>query len=1198
MLLKSLELNGYKTFAAKTEFEFAPTITAIVGPNGSGKSNVADSLRWVLGEQSYSLLRGRKTEDMIFSGSEGRPRAGMASATVLFDNQDGWLPIDFSEVAITRRAFRDGQNEYLVNGQKTRLRDVSELLASSGLAERTYTIIGQGLVDRALALKAEDRRRLFEEAAGIRLYRGRREEALRRLEHTHRNLERVQDILREIRPRLRSLERQARRAQEHDQIKADLDVLLREWYGYHWHRAQRTLLADRDLSRRQETALEETRKTQSKSSNELNELRGTIQSQRDQLNSWHRDLSAVHLERETTSRELAVFEERVSSLHNEEGSVSAEIGRQEEILALRDSRMTAAKNALDGSEQELKEARSNVASSQDALNNVQKERQQIEKNLQTLDRTIERNRHDQARFAAQAAELEASQAGLDTSLTKLRAELDQAQSQVAAQESRASVAQTEQESHQTSRREIQNQVEQQKTEFETLKRQQATLRQSRSDAQSKAARLQTQLGLLEEAENAYEGYAESVGYLMDGGSGGSIQGIVGTLGRQLEVPRQFAQAVSAALGDWLDGVLIQPEGNLAELLAFAADGPGRAALLHQTPLANPIPVSVSPVEGLLGRASDLIGKPDTLERLIELLLGSTWIVQDRKTALQLLKSALPEHVRLATLDGEIFYPQGQVLAGKTGRGQTLSRSQEKREISVTLTHEQETLEQLNQELIALDADVVDQSGRIQVLERDLTQANTSLEQAETVLRQVQAELEEGRRAASWRVQQIKGLETENQRIRDALSANAGHAAEKASAAEQLGNQRDHVREELAGLSLNELQAELTHWQTQAGLLAQKAVETRSRSQEYAQDLEQTRQQIALQSRRLSENQTLRPDLSSKIDSRRRSLEDIGSRMQQLRTNIDPAELEMSALETRLVDLQNQEAQARQKLTIAERHYSQAQIAVVRTQESMESLRERIQDDFGLVAFEYEDEVAGPTPLPLGEMVEKLAVVDSVNPDVGKTIKRLRTQLRRIGAVNPEARQEHEELETRFEDLNSQLADLEQAEVGIRQVIDELDQLMKEAFLGTFEVIAREFSGLFTRLFGGGKAQLILTDEDDITKTGVEIEARLPGRRTQGLSLLSGGERSLTASALIFALLKTSPTPFCVMDEVDAMLDEANIHRFRDVLRELSQTTQFILITHNRNTVQAADTIYGITMRNDLSSQALGLKLSDVDHLIK
>src|SRR5512137_1504614 len=261
--LKSLELHGYKTFAAKSDFIFAEKVTAVVGPNGSGKSNIADALRWVLGEQSYGLLRGKKTEDMIFSGSENRPRAGMAAATIVFDNSDGWLPIDFTEVGITRRAYRDGENEYLLNGQRVRLRDVSELLARSGLAERTYTIIGQGLVDAALALKAEERRRLFEEAAGIGLYRSRREEALKRLDTTKRNLERVEDILAELQPRLRSLERQARRAQEYEQVKADLRLLLREWYGFHWHSAQTELGEAREMVRLQETNLERVRRQQS-----------------------------------------------------------------------------------------------------------------------------------------------------------------------------------------------------------------------------------------------------------------------------------------------------------------------------------------------------------------------------------------------------------------------------------------------------------------------------------------------------------------------------------------------------------------------------------------------------------------------------------------------------------------------------------------------------------------------------------------------------------------------------------------------------------------------------------------------------------------------------------------------------------------------------------------------------------------------
>jgi len=295
--LKSLDLQGYKTFAAKTNFEFAEGVTAIVGPNGSGKSNIADALRWVLGEQSYSLMRAKKTEDMIFSGSEQRARAGMASATITFDNTDNWLPVDFSEVALERRAYRDSGNEYRLNSQRVRLMDVNELLAQSGLSERTYTILGQGLVDASLALKADDRRRLFEEAAGIGLYRGRRDDALRRLEKTERNLERVLDVMTELNPLIRRLGRQAKKAREYIQVQTDLQVLLRDWYGYHWKRAQKELVEAREAFRQQDAKLRKTYSTHEEQFNEFTAFRKKIQELRTQLSAWHRELSELHNQR-------------------------------------------------------------------------------------------------------------------------------------------------------------------------------------------------------------------------------------------------------------------------------------------------------------------------------------------------------------------------------------------------------------------------------------------------------------------------------------------------------------------------------------------------------------------------------------------------------------------------------------------------------------------------------------------------------------------------------------------------------------------------------------------------------------------------------------------------------------------------------------------------------------------------------------
>jgi len=306
--LISLELHGYKTFAGRAIFEFPGNVTAIVGPNGSGKSNIADAVRWVLGEQSFSLLRGKKTEDMIFLGSDQRPKAGMASATIVFDNDDGWLPVDFSEVAVSRRAYRDGSNEYLLNRQRVRLKDTTELLAQSGLAERTYTIIGQGLVDAALSLRPEERRKFFEEAAGIGLFRSRREEALSRLDSTRRNLERVTDILGELEPRLRSLERQAKRVEEYDRVKDDLNVLLRDWYGFHWQNTQKDLLRNREILKNQQEKVEVARGRRGDIEIRVDNARTRLQELRELLNAWHMETSDLHRQRERVSREIAVLE--------------------------------------------------------------------------------------------------------------------------------------------------------------------------------------------------------------------------------------------------------------------------------------------------------------------------------------------------------------------------------------------------------------------------------------------------------------------------------------------------------------------------------------------------------------------------------------------------------------------------------------------------------------------------------------------------------------------------------------------------------------------------------------------------------------------------------------------------------------------------------------------------------------------------
>jgi len=513
--LKSLELQGFKTFANRTVFEFANTITAIVGPNGSGKSNIADSLRWVLGEQSYSLLRAKKTEDMIFSGSENRPRAGLAAVTVTFDNSDGWLPIDFSEVAITRRAYRDGQNAYLINGQRVRLRDVTELLAQSGLSERTYTVIGQGLVDAALSLKAEERRRLFEEAAGIGLHRSRREKALRRLDKTRRNLERVQDILAELKPRLRSLERQARRAQGYEQVKTDLQELLREYYGFHWHRAQQELTDARKAVDFQETKLGQARHGQKNLDSTLGGLRQRTQDLRNELSAWHRDSAHLHTQREGISRRLAVAEERQRSLKDQEQNTELELlNRQEEANLYKDQLSQLGQEA-EGKRNDLNEAAAQSKGAKDALDQRQAERKEAEAELIQEQNGLAALNARQGKLQALAAEHKGQIERITRAM--ISAEETIAAVDLAYKEAESNFAAT-QKAETGAAQDVKTAADELAAAREELERLEVLRRSSlemRSEITARLAGYEAQMDVLDQAENSLTGYAEGTRMLLE-----------------------------------------------------------------------------------------------------------------------------------------------------------------------------------------------------------------------------------------------------------------------------------------------------------------------------------------------------------------------------------------------------------------------------------------------------------------------------------------------------------------------------------------------------------------------------------------------------------------------------------------------------------------------------------------------------------
>src|SRR5512140_835261 len=576
--LKSLELHGYKTFATRTTFEFASGVTAIVGPNGSGKSNIADSLRWVLGEQSYSLLRGKKTEDLIFSGSEHRSRAGMASAEIVFDNTTGWLPVDFVEVAMTRRAYRDGHNEYLLNGQQVRLRDMNELLAASGLSERTYTILGQGLVDASLALKADERRRLFEEAAGVGLYRVRREEALKRLEATEHNLERVQDIMAEVGPRLKTLERQAKRANEYGSAQADLKAVLREWYGYHWHSAQEELEKERQKLTTEEERVNQAQATHREAQTEYGRYRDRLNVLRAKLTAWQRQSADLHTQRESVSLDLAVLDERRRSLAALQTSLLGERAAATTDSELARERFAELEREAARLEGEIAEARGKLQESQKTLEERQAERNAAEGQLQAA-RTV------MDAVQTQKAETQARHEQLTARLESLRQKFEAGRSTIDSVESDLRSAETGYEEAARGRGECEARVQQALASLDEnqrgvrrLEEQRGKLLEERASAQARQSRLQAQLQVLQEAEETLAGYAEGARFLLDAARQSRLQSS-GALSAALDVPPELEAAIGAALGDIVDAVMLQDDQVEAALSLLETEQVGRAALL-------------------------------------------------------------------------------------------------------------------------------------------------------------------------------------------------------------------------------------------------------------------------------------------------------------------------------------------------------------------------------------------------------------------------------------------------------------------------------------------------------------------------------------------------------------------------------------------------------------------------------------------
>lgn len=1174
MLLKRLDLQGYKTFAAKTELVFDAGLTAIVGPNGSGKSNIADALRWVLGEQSFGEMRVKRGEDLIFAGSQQRARAGMASASLTLDNSDGWLPIDFSEVEIGRKTYRSGDTEYTLNGQKVRLRDVAELLASSGLSERNYTIIGQGMIDRALSLNADERRALFEEAAGISHYKARRSETLRRLQETHHNLERIHDILSEIRPRLSSLKRQADRAQNYDQIAADLRLLLRQWYGFHWAAARRQMRLSRQAAHSAESAWRESRAALQRRQAELEQVRRQSEAAVAEMQSYEGERQSLQEGLEQARRQVAVLRERqaqitqqVAELAQEWPDIQAQQRAVADQLAAAEAEWEAAQAALAQAQADLSAFDASFQGQQAAIERAQGQVRALETAQREAQTRLAgwqgqlSQLEERAQDVARAQSDPTTGANLQTGLGRFSAESDALQAQLS--------------EHRLTRTQTQAQIQ---THMRDLKQARRTL----SEAGDHLNRLGKELARLEARRDMFDQLRRK------NTPAPPAAAVVGRLTQQLTIPPAHQTAVEAALQSRLHTILVADEEALWQLAAHSPEQPWHV-VARQPQRPRPTRPAID-LPGVLGWADELLTYPPDDAGWLAWLLGAILLVDSAATAYAAARR-LPLGLMAVAPDGCVVQAGGlMTIGGRNSADAGLANEQQWRAAESAVTAQQAQVETARATVQALEEQVRDQQSQVDQLNEQERQALLKEQQLTRQRADIVRQMEQTRQQlAQWQRQQTQQAE-ESERLRARRREIAEAITRQSAALPDLEAQLEAARQALTALPTAEInQRRLNLQQTLATSrsLAQSRqavvdgwrVSARQ-AHERAQRLEQRQVRLAAQEQAID------------LPTAQAQMAGWQSQLAALEEALQPLRARQAASHTRRLALEEAFAVAQAAAHDLETAYTQARVDLSHQESQLEHLRERIHTDLGLVDLGFEEDETAQTMLPLSDVVERLPVVESLPDDLDESIQRRRRQLQRMGPINPSAPEEYQATQTRYDFLSQQSEDLTHTEAQLRRVIRELDEMTSRAFAETVEKVDAVFGEVFKRLFGGGSAQLVLTDPENLTVSGVDIVARLPGKRAQGLGLLSGGERSLTAAALIFSLLKVSPTPFCVLDEVDAMLDEANVNRFTDMLRELSMHTQFIVITHNRGTVQAANTLYGISMGADGVSQIISIKPED------
>lgn len=1187
MYLKKLEMKGFKSFADRIDIDFESGVTCVVGPNGSGKSNITDAVRWVLGEQKVKTLRGSKMEDVIFNGTKHRKPLGAAEVSLTFDNQDQNLNLDYSEVRITRRVYRSGESEYLINDTSCRLRDVRDLFMDTGIGTDGYSIIGQGRIDRILSNKPEERRQIFEEAAGIVKYKSRKREAERKLDNTNQNLLRVEDIINELAVRVDPLKEASEKASlyldysqelkgleinqfihESDSLQEELKSIVEkienmrnEQKGLHDQR--------RELLQKVETLAEDIAKNES----HIFQLDETYETTLQKLNTDENEkvvleekaihskanVERLHEELEQLKEQKLEMEDTLRSQSSNKGALEQEIQEVETVISQYESENQRLEKLFKEKETNHQESRDRIIEILNLVERRKVETKNLESLAQTMQNRLEQVDRDLIIERSKEESLELTIDGLNHDLEELKQYL---------------------ENRLAKRGEDKVVLEQNEKQFEHQTNELNMDRKSLTEYEAEHK-------LLKEMEENYDGYGNSVRDALlackkDKGLGKGIHGVVAEL---FQIPERYETAIDVILGRSLQNVVAETADDAKRVIKYLKEN--RIGRVTFAPLSNIRPNDVQKkeldeakkIKGYLGVANELVLFESQYQKLFDYLLNRVIIVEDIDVATQMLKINRLKY-RIVTLDGDLVIPGGTISGGsmKPKKTNILSRKRRIFELDNIIESLHVRIESLEQTIATLKVDIQAQQIAIEELTKIIDEHKLDEVRKKNDLTNAQKEMES-------LALLLKRLETEKTTLRKDVENTHGKIKAYGAEIEALNLENQQLEENML-THKDEIDHVKVEIQEMHDKIVELKVERASVMEKYEHRLEnmtRLKEELQAMGSRIAnldaQKETLTQDMSQfearkeavakRIEESRKALEQLKGNQVSMRELLESSKHENVELEKTDIRLQSRISEISNML------------------EHMESQKSKMEWKHNNLL----NNMWEKYEISYLEALEMRVEIDEKT--MNRQIKALRKAIRDLGEVNLNAIKEYEEVSERYGFLTEQYQDLQDAQKQLTRVIRDLEKTMKQQFLEYFEEINEHFKEIFKALFTGGQADLVLLDKEDMLNSDVDIIAQPPGKKLQSLELMSGGERALTAIALLFAILKSKPTPFCILDEIEAALDDVNVYRFADFLKEFTQKSQFIIITHRKGTMEIADNLYGVTMEEYGVSKILSVRLENV-----